>query len=111
MTMHDNEAMCSVSPPSSATTTTTTTSDDKDDVWMGSEPNLLDRDEEKRLVQRILTRITTEEKAEVERVDTTIPIRHLRAFKVRCIYNIYIYIYICTAWMLTTDQHVVLARL
>lgn len=50
--------------------------------WLGKEPNLLSVDVEMAKVKEILTQMTNEERQEIERVDKSILIRHLRAFKV-----------------------------
>jgi hypothetical protein len=66
-----------------STTPSSTIDDDDKCCWLGSEPHLLlTVEEERQKVGDLLSRLTVTDRAEIERVDTSIPIRHLRADKV-----------------------------
>jgi hypothetical protein len=83
MTDVDEPAESSSKTPSTTTTTISDDSSDHDDsAWLSSEPHNNRIDEERIKIREILSQITPEERAEIERVDTSIPIRHLRANKV-----------------------------
>lgn len=51
--------------------------------WLGGEPHLLPLEVEQRGVLEILRALTAAEKEQLEAYDTTMPIRHFRAEKVR----------------------------
>ena len=50
--------------------------------WLGPEPNLLDVATEEQGVADILAALSSEEREQVQRDDTSMPIRHFRAEKV-----------------------------
>jgi sulfur carrier protein ThiS len=67
----------------SSTTPSGTIDDDDKCGWLGSEPHLLlTVEEERQKLADLLSRLTVTDRAEIARVDTSIPIRHLRADKV-----------------------------
>jgi hypothetical protein len=76
----------SKTPSTTTTTISDDGSDDNDDhsAWLSNEPHhpLSSIEEERVKIREILSLITPEERSEIERVDTSIPIRHLRAVKV-----------------------------
>ena len=53
-----------------------------DRFWLGQEPNLLDVATEEQGVADILAALSSEEREQVQREDTSMPIRHFRAEKV-----------------------------
>jgi len=53
-----------------------------DRFWLGQEPNLLDVATEAQGVADILGALSSEEQEQVQREDTSMPIRHFRAEKV-----------------------------
>jgi hypothetical protein len=69
----------SSTPPSSSIMA----DDDDNYLWLGSEPHLLlSVEEERQKIGDLLSCLTMTDRTEIERVDTSIPIRHLRAVKV-----------------------------